>query len=67
MKLQAVNLSKLHFLVPLDLYDIEKPYLSRLPHGTDLARTSIVTESHALTIFDVSGQESSFTLEESGF
>lgn len=67
MKLHYVNSATFHFLVPLDLYNTEKPYLSRLPSGTDLARTNIVTESHALKVFNVSGHESSFALDRSGF
>jgi hypothetical protein len=43
------------------------PYLSRLPSGTKPPRTNIVTESHVLQVFDVSGYESDFTLEKSGF
>jgi hypothetical protein len=54
-------------MIPLNLYNTEKPYLSRLPSGTKLPRTNIVTESHALQVFNVSGHESGFTLEKSGF
>ncbi|KAF8859194.1 hypothetical protein BDZ45DRAFT_590152 [Acephala macrosclerotiorum] len=67
MKFHYVNSATFHFLVPLDLYNTEKPYLSRLPSGTDLARTNIVTESHALKVFNVSGHESLFALDRSGF
>jgi hypothetical protein len=67
MNLQLVTCDEFHFLVPLDLYRTEKPYLSRLPCGTNLARTNIVTERHTIKVFDVSGHESFFTLEESGF
>jgi hypothetical protein len=67
MKLDSVTPDAFSFLVLLDLYHTEKPYLSRLPCGTDLERTNIVTEIHAINVFDVSGNESFFTLEESGF
>jgi len=67
LELRAVNPAIFHFLVPLEHYNAEKPYLSRLPCGTSLARTNIVTESHALNVFDVSGHENAFTLEKSGF
>jgi hypothetical protein len=66
-KLHAADLSIFHFLIPLNLYNTEKPYLSRLPSGTKLPRTNIVTQSHFLKVFDVSGHESDFTLERSGF
>jgi hypothetical protein len=67
MNLQSVTSDKFSFLVPLDLYRTEKPYLSRLPCGTNLARANIATESHATKLFNVSGHESFFTLAESGF
>jgi len=67
MNLQFVTSDGFSFLVPLDLYRTEKPYLSRLPCGTNLARANIVTERHATKLFDVSGHESFFTLEKSGF
>ena len=67
MNLQSVTSDEFSFLVPLDLYRTEKPYLSRLPCGTNLARANIVTERHAIKLFDVSGHESFFTLEKSGF
>lgn len=66
-QLHKVGSSTFHFLVPFHLYNTEKPYLSRLPSGTKLPRTNIVTESHVLTVLDVSGHESDFTLEKSGF
>ncbi len=66
-KFHAVEPSIFHFLTPLDIYNGEKPYLSRLPSGTKLPRTNIATESHVLKVFDVSGHESDFTLEKSGF
>ena len=63
----GVDSSIFHFLTPLNIYNTEKPYLSRLPSGTKLPRTNIVTDSHILEVFDVSGHESEFTLEKSGF
>jgi len=65
--LNAISPAIFNFLIPFDFYKYEKPYLSRLPSGTNLPRTNIITESHLLSVFDVSGNESSFTLEESGF
>ncbi|KAG9234139.1 hypothetical protein BJ875DRAFT_401632 [Amylocarpus encephaloides] len=67
VNLQSVIFDAFPFLVPLDLYPTEKPFLSRLPFGTSLPRTNIVTEGHAIKVFDVSGHESFFTLEKSGF
>ena len=63
----TVDFSVFNFLVPLNLYKSEKPYLSRLPSGTTLPRTNIVTKSQVLKVFDVSGHEHEFTLELSGF
>ncbi|KAE9367701.1 hypothetical protein N431DRAFT_71334 [Stipitochalara longipes BDJ] len=66
-KLHTADFSVFHFLIPMNLYKTEKPYLSRLPSGTKLPRTNIVTKSQVLTVFDVSGYEHHFTLERSGF
>jgi hypothetical protein len=66
-KLHTADPSVFHFLIPLNLYKTEKPYLSRLPSGTELPRTNIRTESQVLKVFDVSGYEPHFTLERSGF
>lgn len=67
MKLTYTNSATFYFLVPLDLYNTEKPYLSRLPSGTSLARTNLVTESHTLKVFNISGHESAFALDRCGF
>ena len=66
-KLHYVESAKFNFLVPLNLYKIKKPYLSRLPSGSDLQRTNIMTEGHLLKVFDVSGHENLFSLDKSGF
>ena len=63
----AAGCSVFNFLIPLNLYKKQKPYLSRLPSGTTLPRTNIVTESQVLKVFDVSGREHEFELETSGF
>jgi len=59
--------SKLNYLAPLDIYRLEKPYLSRLPAQTELRRTNILAQTYNIEIFDVSGNEQLFTLDQSGF
>ena len=58
---------EISFLASADIYHTEKPYLSRLPSGTSLPRTNLVTSSHQIDVFEISGHESSFTMAESGF
>ncbi|PVH78154.1 hypothetical protein DL98DRAFT_422606 [Cadophora sp. DSE1049] len=67
LHLKSVPSGGISFLAPLHVYHTEKPYLSRLPSGTSLPRTNLVTSNQQLDIFEVSGHESSFTLAESGF
>lgn len=67
MKLPYVTPGSFPHLVPSKRYDIEKPYLSRLPYSPSLKRTNIVTQSNSLNVYDVSGNEKFFKLEESGF
>jgi hypothetical protein len=67
LKLPSVTPKSFPHLAPLKLYHSEKPYLSRLPYMPELKRTNIITENHPITIFDVSGNESFFKLDESGF
>lgn len=55
------------YLAPSELYRFEKPYLSRLPYAAELKRTNIITESHPVRIFSVSGNEEYFILDECGF
>lgn len=67
LNLKSVQSDGISFLAPLALYQSEKPYLSRLPSGTSLARANLVTSNHKLDIFDLSGHEKHFTLADSGF
>ncbi|KAH7348497.1 hypothetical protein BKA65DRAFT_500723 [Rhexocercosporidium sp. MPI-PUGE-AT-0058] len=54
LNLNSVQSDNVSFLAPLDRYQSEKPYHSRLPSGTSLARTNLVTSKHKLEIFDLS-------------
>jgi len=67
LNLRSITTHEFGFLKSLDLYRTEKAYLSRLPGGTDLARTNIFTENHSVRVFDVSSHEDLFTLAQSGF
>ncbi|KAH9207069.1 hypothetical protein DL95DRAFT_314382, partial [Leptodontidium sp. 2 PMI_412] len=67
LNLKSVQSAGMSFLAPLDIYQIDKPYLSRLPSGTSLPRTNIITSDHRVEVFDLSGHESSFLLADSGF
>jgi hypothetical protein len=67
LNMKSVQSDGISFLAPLDLDQSEKPYLSRLPSGTSLARTNLVTAEHKLDIFNLSGHETHFTLADSGF
>ncbi len=57
----------LNYLAPLDIYHLEKPYHSRLPFINELKRSNMIVESHPAKMFDISGHEDLFSLEESGF
>ncbi|KAH7348509.1 hypothetical protein BKA65DRAFT_550582 [Rhexocercosporidium sp. MPI-PUGE-AT-0058] len=65
--LKSVQSAGMSFLAPLDIYQVDKPYLSRLPSGTNFPRTNIITSDHRVEVFDLSGHESSFSLADSGF
>ncbi|KAH7412816.1 hypothetical protein BKA64DRAFT_702932 [Cadophora sp. MPI-SDFR-AT-0126] len=67
LHLKSVPTGGVSFLAYHDIYHTEKPYLSRLPSGTSLPRTNLITSNHQLDVFDISGHESSFTLAKSGF
>jgi hypothetical protein len=55
------------YLAPLELYEIEKPFFSQLPCGTQLPRTNLVERSYPVEIRDICGKESLFKLDEAGF
>ncbi len=57
----------LNYLTPLDIYHLERPYLSRLPFIDELKRSNVVIQNHSVKMFDVSGHEDLFNLEDSGF
>jgi len=59
--------TNLNYLADLDLYTSERPYLSRLPHLEGLKRSNMKTESHPCKVYDISGHEDLFDIEESGF
>lgn len=59
--------SDFKYLAPLRRYLVEKPYLSRLPFLPGFARTNIVAENRGISVHEVSGSESTFALDTSGF
>lgn len=59
--------SEFQYLAPLKRYLAEKPYLSRLPFLPGFPRTNIVAESRSIPVYEVSGSESTFALDTSGF
>ena len=67
LQLVRVALKTFNYLAPIDLYLYQKPYLSRLPCLDNLKRTNIVGQSYSVTVYNICGNEDSFTLEESGF
>jgi hypothetical protein len=56
-----------NYLAPLKRYNVEKPYLSRLPFLPGFARTNIVGRSRPIPIHEVSRNEDLFALDRSGF
>jgi len=67
LQLKSVPSGEISFLAFANIYHTEKPYLSRLPSGTNLPRTNLVTSNHQIDVFEISGHESSFALAKSGF
>lgn len=68
MDLRKVIPKEFNYLAPLDLYDSEKPYHSRLPFLNGLKRTNIVAQSYdSVVIHDINGMEEFFRLDCSGF
>lgn len=67
MRLSSVVPLSFHYAALLPSYGCEKPYLSRLPCLTGLKRTNIAASKHGVQIFDLSGHEAAFRLDESGF
>lgn len=67
LSLQSVIPASFHYVAPLEIYAFEKPYLSRLPCIAGFKRTNIVARKQCIPIFDVSGHEAIFKLDEAGF
>lgn len=67
LKLPSVTPESFFYLAPSKLFKSEKPYLSRLPYSPEAKRSSIVAQNHTVSIHDLSGSESFFKLEDSGF
>lgn len=56
------------YLAPLDVYQVQKPYHSRLPFLNGLRRTNIMGKAYRdVRVYDVTGSTSSFDLDDSGF
>lgn len=67
LKLPSVTPESFLHLAPSKLVESEKPYLSRLPHSSEIKWTNIVTQNYTVPIHNVSGNESLFKLADSGF
>jgi hypothetical protein len=65
--LPKIQVDSIIYLAPLKLYDTQKPYLSKLPCGTQLRRTNVVERSYQVEIRNICGKESLFKLDEAGF
>lgn len=66
--LRAVTPKSFNYLASKDLYQVEKPYHSRLPFLEGLPRTNVVGQSFdTIKIHDVNGVEDRFVLADSGF
>lgn len=66
-RMKMVIPASFYYLAALDLYDQEKPYLSRLPSMPGFKRTNIVGQSRSIYMHEISGHEDLFSLDESGF
>ena len=68
LSLPSVTSSSFTYLSPLEFYNREKPYYSRLPFLNGLRRTNVVGKScHDVQVFDISSKEEFFRLDETGF
>ena len=65
--LPRIKIDSFLYLAPLKLYSFQKPYRSRLPHGSGLRRTNIIECRYQVEVRDVRGYEHLFTLDKSGF
>lgn len=63
----SVQPDTFNYLAPLEEYCFEKPYKLQIPCIDGFQRTNLVTRSHPVTIFDLTGNEDMFTLADSGF
>ena len=66
-QMSRIELTPFHYLAPLERYDKEKPYLSRLPFLSNMKRTNIMAQEYPVTVYNLFGHEKLFTLEKSGF
>ncbi len=66
-RLPKITVDSFKYLAPLDIYKTEKPFFSQLPCGTQLPRTNLVERNHQVEIYNISGKESLFELDEAGF
>jgi hypothetical protein len=69
LDLPTVQPESFHHLAPLERYHSEKPYKCQLPNecfpGLDMH--NLVSKSYPVTIADITGHESRFSLPVSGF
>jgi hypothetical protein len=63
-KMKAVNIT---YLAPLELYNTQKPYFSQLPCIAQLQQSNVVERTYPVDIYDISGKENLFKLDEAGF
>ncbi|KAF2177442.1 hypothetical protein K469DRAFT_807586 [Zopfia rhizophila CBS 207.26] len=68
LHLTSVTPNEFNYLAGLETYRREKPYYSRLPLVNGLKRTNVIGQSYGdVKIFDVTGSEHAFQLEQSSF
>ncbi len=66
--LQFVAPQQLNYLSDDRLYDVAKPFHTRLPFLGEIRRSNIISQGHAgIRIHDVRGYEDQFTINGSGF
>jgi hypothetical protein len=66
-RLPKIKVESFLYLAPLQLYHTQKPYRSRLPHGSSMRRTNIVERGYPVEVRDIRGHENLFALDKSGF
>ncbi|KAI1319335.1 hypothetical protein F5Y16DRAFT_103064 [Xylariaceae sp. FL0255] len=68
LDLREVNPAQFNYLSPYTLKDLIKPFHTRLPFMGQIRRSNIIAQAYSnVKVFDIHGQEGSFTLSSSGF